>query len=236
MDGGNWTDLGVLGVVLLSALLAFARGFVREVLSVAAWGGAALVALYAYPHVQPLVHQHIGSEVLSNAAAAVGVFLVALIVLSVLAAQLSRGVRGSALSALDRSLGFLFGIARGALLVCLAYLLVAWIYPDAKDQPGWMHQARTIPVIEAGAAQLRRLVPEQAFSAAERKAEAAKAAAQGAATDAIAAQTLQRLSEPVAKSAQPPAAPPAAAPSQTGYSKDARGQMDRMFAIDGSKQ
>ena len=110
----NPTDIAVIVILLLSALLAFARGLVREVLSVGAWVGAAFATLYLFPHVLPMVQQVVAKELVAKAVAGVGIFVVSLVLLSIISHQLSKGVRGSALSAVDRSLGFVFGIARGA--------------------------------------------------------------------------------------------------------------------------
>ncbi|HEV7372340.1 CvpA family protein [Arenibaculum sp.] len=223
----NPTDIAVLVILLLSALLAFARGFVREVLSVAAWVGAALAAVWAFPHVEPIARQYIGMELAANAAAAIGVFLVVLVVLSVLFGRVSRGVRTSSLNAVDRSLGFLFGIARGALLVCLAYLLIAWVYP-ADEHPAWLRDARTRPVIQAGADQLRRLIPDQTRTSAQREAESAAQAAREQAARAIQEEALRRLSTPTTGRPGPAPIPDAPAPD-SGYNQRDRSQLEGLF-------
>ncbi len=70
-------------------------------------------------------------------------------------------VKASALNFLDRSLGFLFGIIRGAVIVCILYLGLSWIMPPA-EQPDWVRSARAMPLIENGADMLRALIPEDA--------------------------------------------------------------------------
>ena len=126
--------MGVVGVIAFSAILALMRGLVSEVLAVGGWVGAALTTLYAFPRLQPYMRAHVEPAMLADGMAIVGVFVLSLVVYSVIAHEISKGVRDSALSAVDRSLGLLFGIARGALLVCLAWMLVAWLVP-AADQP-----------------------------------------------------------------------------------------------------
>lgn len=223
----NPTDIAVLVILLLSALLAFARGFVREVLSVAAWVGAALAAVWAFPHVEPIARRYIGMELAANVVAGAGVFLVVLIVLSILFGRISRGVKASSLNAVDRSLGFLFGLARGALLVCLAYLLVTWVYP-ADDHPAWLRDARTRPVIQAGAEQLRHLVPDQTRTAAQREAEAAAESAREQAARAIQEEALRRLSTPTVGRPTPAVNPDAPAP-ESGYNQRDRSQIEGLF-------
>ncbi|EWY39998.1 colicin V production protein [Skermanella stibiiresistens SB22] len=229
----NPTDIAVIVILLLSALLAFARGLVREVLSVGAWVGAAFATLYLFPHALPLVQQVVAKELIAKAVAGLSVFFVSLILLSIVSHQISKGVRGSALSAVDRSLGFVFGIARGAVIVCLAYLTVAWVFPPT-DQPKWLREARTMPVIQTGAEMLRNLVPDrtrattdsQAANAAATAANTARMATEQA-TQAVREEALKRLSTP-----KPPmaAATNASAPvPDSGYKDRDRTELDRLI-------
>ena len=96
---------------------------------------------------------------LSWTAASVTIFIPTLIILALISHVLSGQVRDSALGAVDRSLGFLFGLFRGVIIVCLAYLLIAWILPK-EEQPEWLRSARTIPLVEEGAGLLLQLAPE----------------------------------------------------------------------------
>lgn len=152
-------DLVVVGVLLLSAILAFARGFVHEVLSMAAWAGAALAVIFGLPYVRPLAREFISLPLLADVAAGGVLFLITLLILSLLTRSISRRVQDSALNAVDRSLGFLFGLARGALLVCLAYIPLAWMMAPSQ-QPEWLAHARSRPLVERGAAMLQALVDE----------------------------------------------------------------------------
>jgi membrane protein required for colicin V production len=222
----NPTDIAVIVILLLSALLAFARGLVREVLSVGAWVGAAFATLYLFPHVLPMVQQIVAKELIAKAVAGLGIFLVALILLSIISHQLSKGVRGSALSAVDRSLGFVFGIARGAVIVCLAYLSVAWVFPPT-DQPRWLRDARTMPVIQSGADMLRNLVPDRTRSNAATGAQSAASAALEKTNKAIQEEALRRLSVPQPTAAN---ATNADAPApESGYKDRDRSDLDRLF-------
>jgi membrane protein required for colicin V production len=232
----NPTDIAVIVILLLSALLAFARGLVREVLSVGAWVGAAFATLYLFPHALPLVQQVVAKELIAKAVAGLSVFFVSLILLSIVSHQISKGVRGSALSAVDRSLGFVFGIARGAVIVCLAYLTVAWIFPP-NDQPKWLREARTMPVIQTGAEMLRNLVPDRTRASTESQAANASATAASAAsaarmateqaTQAVREEALKRLSTPKPPTA---AATNASAPvPDSGYKDRDRTELDRLI-------
>ena len=92
-------DIVILVVLLISALLAFARGFVKEMLSVFAWVGAALAALYGFPYVRPLARKYVSVEIVADLIAGAAVFVVALIRLSILSQAISSGVRQSAVGA-----------------------------------------------------------------------------------------------------------------------------------------
>lgn len=162
----NVTDIVLGGVLLISALLAYARGFVHEVLSVAGWIGAIFAAVYGLPYAKPYARDLIPHELAADVAAGVVIFLVTLIVLSLLTRAVAGMVKASALNMLDRSLGFLFGLVRGAVVVCVAYLALSWMIPP-EEQPSWITGARSMPLVERGADLLRQLVPESAGQAAD---------------------------------------------------------------------
>ena len=166
----NITDIAVVVVVLVSAFLAYARGFVHEVLSVAGWIGAGFITIYGFPYAQPYARDLIPIELAADLAAGVAIFVISLAILSILTRAISKRVQDSALNALDRSLGFLFGMVRGAVLVCLVYIAVEKLMP-VQDQPAWLRSAKTMPLIEAGSDWLRSLVPAQAAAAGDVAAE-----------------------------------------------------------------
>src|SRR6266851_8929721 len=120
----NPLDLGVVAVVVLSAIFAFARGFVREALSIVAWVGAAAITLYGFSWVYAQVDPRVHNPLLSQLIAGFGLFVASLIVLTILTGIVARTVRSSGLSPIDRTLGFIFGLLRGAFIVSLAFLLL----------------------------------------------------------------------------------------------------------------
>jgi membrane protein required for colicin V production len=166
-------DIAVAIIILISALWAFARGFVREILGVGAWLGAALVTLYLFNPVRLYLRTLISMEIAADIAAGVGLFLVTLILLSMASHAISRLVRGSMLSPLDRSLGFVFGLARGAVLVCLGYLVVIWAL-HSSTPPAWLSTAKTLPAIQQGAQLLKGLLPSDARDQGAAAADAAR--------------------------------------------------------------
>ncbi len=153
-------DAGIVLVLVLSALLAFARGLVREVLAVGAWVGAIVAVIFGLPQVRPFAREMISVPLLADAVAGTVLFIVALIVLSMLTRGIANRVRDSALNAVDRSLGAVFGLLRGALLVCLAYLPVEWLMPP-PEQPAWLRDAKTMPLVVEGADRIRAFVQRE---------------------------------------------------------------------------
>ena len=156
----NALDLAVIAIIVLSAIFAFARGFVREALSIIAWVGAAVITLYAFNWVYALVDQRVHNALLSQVITGFGLFLSSLVVLTILTGFLARLVHASGLTPIDRTLGFIFGLARGVLLVCLAYLLLDLVLPQANDRPGWIREARSGPYLHEGADMLKGFLPE----------------------------------------------------------------------------
>lgn len=170
-------DMIVVGVLLISGLLAFARGLVQELLSVAAWVGALVAAYFGYPYAAPYLTPYLPDPRLANIASGVAVFLVAIIVLWLLTRSIAKTVQGSALNALDRSLGFVFGLARGALLIVLLYIVVEFFVKE-DQQPDWLRDARSRPLVAYGANYLSSFVSaeqlEDDVDAARRAAEEAR--------------------------------------------------------------
>ena len=107
-------DLVLLAVMLISGLLAMVRGFMREILSIAAWGAAALVTLYAFSKLLPTAKTYFNNDTVASVVVVAGVFIGTLIVVSIITVRISDMILDSRIGALDRTLGFLFGLARGA--------------------------------------------------------------------------------------------------------------------------
>lgn len=130
MDGFTIIDGVVALVLVVSAMLAYSRGLVREVMAIAGWVVAAIGAFAFAAAAQPLVQEIpyldtylAASCELSIVVAFAAVFAVILVIVSIFTPLLSGLVRDSALGAVDQVLGFLFGVARGIVLVALAFLV-----------------------------------------------------------------------------------------------------------------
>jgi membrane protein required for colicin V production len=152
-------DIILLLVMLVSGLLAMIRGFMREVLSIGSWGVAALVTLYSYPRVLPLAKQYFASDSVAAAVSAGGIFLGTLLIVSIITARISDMVLDSRVGALDRTLGFLFGLARGLVIVVVAFLFFAWLVPD-RSQPEWVRSAKSKLVLQNTGQWLMSMLPD----------------------------------------------------------------------------
>ena len=152
-------DIGVIALLLISALLAYARGLVHEVLSVAGWIGAIFATIYGFPYLKPYARELTTINILADLGAGTVIFVVSLVLLSLFTRAISKRVKDSGLNAVDRSLGFLFGLLRGALVVVVAYIGLELVI--AKDeQPEWVLHARSMELVDPGAALLKSLIPK----------------------------------------------------------------------------
>ena len=148
----------LVGFTLVSAMLAMVRGFSREVLSVVSWAAAAAAAYVFYQPVVPYVTPYIDNEKVAMAAAAAIVFVIALIVVSVVTMKIADWIIDSRIGALDRTLGFLYGAARGILVVAVALMFFNWL--AGERVPGWIADAKSRPLLESIGAKIESLLPE----------------------------------------------------------------------------
>ncbi len=212
----NVTDLAVLGIVLVSGLFAFIRGFVREIFSVTGWVGAGFATYFGFPYLRPYFDGVVDDKFFADAATGAVIFITSLVALSILSGAIARQIRESQLNALDRSLGFVFGVARGGLIICLAYLALAWALPPS-EQPTWIREARVLPLVEFGANQLVGLLPENAQDRFAGGIAIPKLGADGAIDKKV---VLEKLVNP-----PPPLAPEA----NPGYKEKERNALDQLI-------
>jgi len=156
-----YLDIFLIVVMLISGLLAMVRGFMREVLSIVAWVAAAVAALYSVPKLLPYATQYLAgwNEWVVRGIVAGGVFLATLIIVSIFTVRLSDKILDSRIGALDRSLGFLFGLARGLIIVVVAFVFFNWLVPQ-KSQPEAIKNARSRVVLQGTGDWLESLLPE----------------------------------------------------------------------------
>jgi membrane protein required for colicin V production len=155
----NALDIAIFAIIVLSAVFAFARGFVRETLSIIAWVGAAVITLYGFNKVYAIITKFVTTPLLADLMAGAGLFVVSLIILTIATGYVARFVDGSALSPIDRTLGLIFGLVRGVVLVSLAYLVVDISLPQ-NERPTWIKEAKSERFLAQGADVLRNALPE----------------------------------------------------------------------------
>lgn len=158
--GFNLTDIVIVTVIVLSGIFAFSRGFVKEILSIVSWIGAALTTFYGFHDASLYARKFIATTYIADITAGAILFVVTLLILSMIGHFISDRIRGGSLGMIDRSLGLVFGIARGSAVIILAYLFLTWAIPP-KDQPEWLIEAKTMPLIKQGADILVTLVPKK---------------------------------------------------------------------------
>ncbi|MBW4092269.1 MAG: CvpA family protein [Proteobacteria bacterium] len=156
----TWVDVAILGGLGVSALIGLLRGFVREVLGIAAWVGAGAIAVWAHPVLTAQVRDWLPNDPsLASPIAFAAAFLVSLVVLLIITHLIAKGVHRVGLGSLDRSLGLLFGLARGAALVVLAYILAQMVIP-IDQWPPVVQASRAVPFAYQGAVWAVDWLPE----------------------------------------------------------------------------
>jgi len=155
----SYLDLGLIAIVLVSALLSMLRGFTREVLAIASWVAAAAAAYYFHPIGVPYLEPYIPRPQFLPYISAAIIFFVTLILVSLITVKLSDAILDSKIGALDRSLGFLFGAGRGFLIGVVAFLFMNWLVP-VQAQPEWIKNARTLPLLQSAGDGLLHMLPD----------------------------------------------------------------------------
>jgi len=154
-------DLIFLGAVGLSAAFAYYGGFVSELFGLLSWIVAALAAKYFHPQMEPKFVEIFGGKTpLASISAYALVFVMVVMLLSLFNKWWTSHVRGTGLSGIDASLGLLFGIIRGLVVVSGAYIFMLWLVPDVAARPEWLTRGRSLPIIRSGAALLAEALPE----------------------------------------------------------------------------
>ncbi len=191
----NAFDILLVVVLVSSGIFAFRRGLIREIMALGTWVLASVFAFAFYPIASPLFHQHIKNAMLADAATGIGLFCVAIIVLVPLGDFLAALVKSPTLSSIDRSLGFVFGILRGFVIMCLLYLATTFIWPEGQGvQPVWLEEAKTKPALSYGVEMIKSLVPENAEEEAAKRLKESQEEAEKAFEDA---KRLEDISTPI---------------------------------------
>jgi membrane protein required for colicin V production len=153
------TDIVVIGIILVSGLLALFQGLVKEVLSIAAWVGAIYATIYGFAPARPIVKDIVPWPEAVDLATGTILFIGSLILLSIGAHLISKILHSAGAGVLDRTLGFVFGLFRGVLMVVVLFIGISW-YVSNADQPRWFANSRTLPLTASAATYLVSVAPE----------------------------------------------------------------------------
>lgn len=154
-------DVIILIIVALSALLAFYRGLIKEVLSIIGWFLLTVTMIYILPLLTPLFKEHIESGVMAGIAASITVFVVFFIVWFIFTSYVSGKIRSlKKLNFIDRFLGLFFGIMRAALLVVLCYIAIGWVIP-VEEQPEFLAKSKYYNLAGTFAKPIEKMIPQE---------------------------------------------------------------------------
>ena len=211
-------DIGLLVVMLISGILAMVRGFMREILSIAAWLIAAGVTLYGYARVEVYVKQYVTNELVAKGVAIGGLFLLTLLIVSLFTVKISDLILDSRVGALDRSLGFLFGLGRGLIIMVVVFLFFSWLVPQ-KSQPEWVKGARSRVVLQATGDWLLSVLPDDPETAILKRLRRPKEGDE----------PVEPVAPPAKRSETSPTAPRVAADSEQSYKRPDRRRFEQLL-------
>jgi membrane protein required for colicin V production len=158
----TYLDAALIAVCFISGLLAMYRGFAREMLSIVSWVVAAAAVLYFVLNYKPLAQemaQQMGTQVaIAQIAMGAVIFLIVLIVVHLITARISDAVLDSRIGMIDRILGFLFGVARGFILIVIPYMFYQSFFPNEEQHFPWVREAVSLPYIKSTGNALRYML------------------------------------------------------------------------------
>ena len=168
MEGFNLVDAVVAVIIMLSSLLAYSRGLLREAMAIAGWVAAAIVAFIFAPNVMPLIEEipMIGpiladSCELSIIASFAAVFAITLMIVSFFTPLLSSLINKSVLGQVDQVLGFIFGVLRGIALIAIAFFAYSAVL--SSQSLTMVDESRSAKMFGDMAAQIEARNPERAL-------------------------------------------------------------------------
>ncbi|MEO1544950.1 MAG: CvpA family protein, partial [Pseudomonadota bacterium] len=149
----TYLDAALIAIAFISGLLAMYRGLTRELLSILSWIIAALAVLYFVishkPFAEEIAAQMQAQVPIVQVAIGALIFLIVLIVVHLITARISDTILDSQVGMFDRVLGFLFGVARGFVLVVIPYMFYVSFFPDEEEHYDFVRQAQTLPAIKS---------------------------------------------------------------------------------------
>ncbi len=157
-------DLIVLLIVGVGAIGGFLRGFVQEVLSIAAWVLAILAIRFLHTDLTVAILEFMGSPITASILAFALLLLIPYAAMKLIASFAGRSSRNSVLGPVDRVLGFAFGALKGVLIVVVAFSLLVLGYDTvwgSQGRPAWIVEARTYQLVDAGSRAMVQIIEER---------------------------------------------------------------------------
>lgn len=156
----NYFDMAVYSIMFLSCLFAFFRGFVKEILSLIGWIGAAFITVHYFPVVAEKLQPHFAKPLVANVVATLCLYFGSLIIFAIFNRIIIKVLKsGSEIGWFDNFLGLAFGAIRGAFIISLGYLLIMVVIKD-DSRPEWLEKAKTRRYAEQGASALASIAPK----------------------------------------------------------------------------
>lgn len=156
----NNLDVIILIIIGISALIAYSRGLMKEVMSIVGWVLGCIVVIYLLPIINPFTMNYVKNGTFAGILTAVVILIAFLVCWVLFTAKVVGKVRTSKLSSLDRMLGLFFGIARACLLIILCYILIGWIVPADKQSP-ILQESKYYTLAGTFAEPIEKLIPEE---------------------------------------------------------------------------
>jgi membrane protein required for colicin V production len=160
----NAFDIVVLIIVGIAAIGGFMRGFVQEVLSLAAWGVAILAIYFLHTDLTALIFERFDSPVGASILAFVLLLIFPYAIVRIVAAIVGKATRNSLLGPIDRVLGFGFGAVKGVVVAVMGFSLLVLGYDNSwgeQGRPSWMTSARSYTFVNASAEMMVQLIKER---------------------------------------------------------------------------
>lgn len=160
----NVFDIIVLLLVGTAAAAGFMRGFVQEVLSLAAWVLAILAVRFLHTDLSALIYSLMGTPTAAALLAFALLLLIPYAAMRLIARKAGESSHQSPLGPIDRVLGFGFGAVKGTIIAVFGFSMIALGYDAAwgpAGRPDWMTSARTYPFVNASSEEMVQLIAER---------------------------------------------------------------------------
>jgi membrane protein required for colicin V production len=173
-------DMIVIGIVFLSTLIAFYKGFIQSLLSLIVWVGAGLLSVACYPLIEPKAASYFSNPIVARVAAMFVSYIGVLIILGIAAIPISNLARPISRGVIDRTLGMAFGLTRGLAIVIVIFLSIVLSYgmvqgmtgaegengaPAPKDYkaPDWIKKSQTYGLLSSASDTTMKMLPDGSY-------------------------------------------------------------------------